>query len=365
MSSQLVSRRHLGGVVPLGYELHDRNLVVRPPDADAVKQIFELYLKLGCVSRLKAYLEHQGMHSKKRISRTGRASGGAVYSRGALYGMLQNRIYLGEITHKGSSYPGQHAAITDQALWDQIQARFKANRQAERRRPRTTGQSILTGVLYDSDGNRFTPSHANKKGRRYRYYVSQAVIHGRGKGSQAPVRLPANEIEALVISLLNELLESPQRLLDLFNEVSSSPDDIQRLLEAIQRPGDSSDKTQSLLKSAVARIVVYDEQIEVQIDKRALRRELLGQEADSPMQSSTEDDTNLLILKTDARLKRCGGEVRFQLPPDSGHAKSHPAPSLIRAVARAHDWVDRILRGELTNQRALAEATGLDERYVG
>jgi site-specific DNA recombinase len=95
MSSQLVSRRHLGGVVPLGYELHDRNLVVRPPDADAVKQIFELYLKLGCVSRLKAYLEHQGMHSKKRISRTGRASGGAVYSRGALYGMLQNRIYLG------------------------------------------------------------------------------------------------------------------------------------------------------------------------------------------------------------------------------------------------------------------------------
>jgi site-specific DNA recombinase len=126
MSSQLVSRRHLGGVVPLGYELHDRNLVVRPPDADAVKQIFELYLKLGCVSRLKAYLEHQGMHSKKRISRTGRASGGAVYPRGALYGMLQNRIYLGEITHKGSSYPGQHAAITDQALWDQIQARFKA-----------------------------------------------------------------------------------------------------------------------------------------------------------------------------------------------------------------------------------------------
>jgi site-specific DNA recombinase len=116
----------MGGVVPLGYELRDRNLVVHRSDADAVKQIFELYLKLGCVSRLKEHLEQQGIHSKKRISRTGRASGGAVYSRGALYGMLQNRIYLGEITHKGSSYPGQHAAITDQALWDQIQARFKA-----------------------------------------------------------------------------------------------------------------------------------------------------------------------------------------------------------------------------------------------
>src|SRR5580704_15849477 len=259
----------LGGVVPLGYELHDRNLVVRPPDADAVKQIFELYLKLGCVSRLKEHLEQQGIHSKKRISRTGRASGGAVYSRGALYGMLQNRIYLGEITHKGASYPGQHAAIIDQALWDQVQAQFKANLQAERRRPQTTGQSVLTGLLYDSDGNRFTPSHANKKGRRYRYYVSQAVIDSRDKGNRGPVRLPAEEIEALVLSQLKELLESPQRLLDLLSEFSASPDDIQRLLEAIQRSCDSSDKAQSLLKSAVARFVVCDEHVDVQINKAA------------------------------------------------------------------------------------------------
>ena len=355
----------MGGVVPLGYELHDRNLVVHPPDADAVKQIFELYLKLGCVSRLKAHLEQLGMHSKKRISGTGRASGGAVYSRGALYGMLQNRLYLGEITHKGASYPGQHEAIVDRTLWNQVQAQFKANLQAERKRPRTTGQSILTGLLYDSDGNRFTPSHANKKGRRYRYYVSQAVIHGRGNGSRGPVRLPAEEIEALVQSQLKELLESPQRLLDLLSEFSSSPDDIQRLLEAIQRSGAPSDKAQSLLKSAVARIVVYDEQIEVQINKQALLRELLGQDTESPMQSSIEDATGVLILRADARLKRCGGEVRFQLPPDSNHGKAHPVPSLIRAVARAHDWLDRIFRGELTNQRALAEATGLDERYVG
>src|SRR5208282_3354001 len=134
---------------------------------------------------------------------------------------------------------------------------------------------------------------------------------------------------------------------------------------AIQRPGDSADKAQSLLKSAVARIVVHDEQIEVQIDKGALLRELLGQDVDSPTHSSREDSIDMLVLRADAQLKRCGGEVRFQLPPDSGHAKSHPVPSLIRAVAQAHDWVDRILRGELTNQRALAKVTGLDERYIG
>ena len=198
----------------------DRNLVVHRPDADAVKQIFELYLKLGCVSRLKAYLEQQGMHSKKRISRTGRASGGAVYSRGALYGMLQNRIYLGEITHKGSSHPGQHAAITDQALWDQVQARFKANRQAERRRPRTTGQSILTGVLYDSDWEPLHTVPCEQEGTTLSLR-SQAVIDSRDKGNRGPVRLPADEIEALVLSQLKELLESPQRLLDLLSEFSA------------------------------------------------------------------------------------------------------------------------------------------------
>ena len=301
----------MGGVVPLGYELQDRNLVVHPPDAEVVRQIFQLYLKLGCVSRLQEHLEQQGIRSKNRISRAGRCSGGAVYSRGALYGMLQNRIYLGEITHKGATYPGQHEAIIDRSLWDQVQAQFKANLQAERKRPRTTGQSALTGLLYDSEGNRFTPSHANKKGRRYRYYVSQSVIHGRGKGSRGPVRLPAEEIEALVSSQLKELWESPQRLLDLLSEPSASPGDVQRLLEAIQQSGDSTDKSQSLLKSAVARIVVYDEQIEVQIDLRALHHELLGQEVSSPIRSCSEDAANLLVLRADARLKRCGERFAF------------------------------------------------------
>jgi site-specific DNA recombinase len=78
--------------------------------------------------------------------------------------MLQNRIYLGEITHKDKSFPGQHPAIIDQNLWDRVQVQFKANLQAERTRPRTTSVSLLTGLLYDEAGNRFTPSHATKEG---------------------------------------------------------------------------------------------------------------------------------------------------------------------------------------------------------
>jgi DNA invertase Pin-like site-specific DNA recombinase len=188
----------MGGVVPLGYDLEDRHLVLNPAEADRVKEIYRNYLKLGCVTKLQAYLEQQGILSKKRMSRTGRASGGASYSRGALYLILHNRIYLGEIKHKAAFFPGQHPAIIDQKLWDQVQLKFQSNLQAARKRPRATEQSLLIGLLYDEQGNRFTPSHATKKGRRYRYYVSQAVVKNPGSRHNGPVRIPASEIEELV-----------------------------------------------------------------------------------------------------------------------------------------------------------------------
>ena len=198
----------MGGVVPLGYDLEDRHLVVNPGEANRVKNIFQAYLAEGCVSKLQIYLETNNIRSKKRLSKTGNASGDNAFSRGALYSMLQNRIYLGEITHKDKSFPGQHPAIIDQNLWDRVQVQFKANVQAERKRPRVTSISLLTGLLYDEVGNRFTPSHATKKGRRYRYYVSQALIQRRSKKPTGQGRLPADEVEELVLSQLAALLQS-------------------------------------------------------------------------------------------------------------------------------------------------------------
>ena len=142
----------MGGVVPTGYELKDRELVVNPTEAERVRNIFLAYLELGCVSELKGHLEVSGIRSKRRISKTGRISGEAVYSRGALYKMLNDRIYLGEITHKQTIYPGRHDAIIDRELWNQVHQRLADNLQAERKRPRSTANSLLTGLLYDEAG---------------------------------------------------------------------------------------------------------------------------------------------------------------------------------------------------------------------
>jgi site-specific DNA recombinase len=342
----------MGGVVPLGYDLEDRQLIVNAEEAQQVREIYQAYLEEGCVSKLQLHLEERGIRSKKRLSKTGNASGDDMFSRGALYQMLQNRVYLGEIGHKGASFPGRHPAIVDQALWDHVQAQFKANLQAERKRPRTTQKSLLTGLLFDGKGNRFTPSHATKNGRKYRYYVSHAVT-SKQPNQSGPVRLPAEEVENLVIAQVNDLFNSPQRLRDLFEDV---PDLIksESFLRAISK---SPNLQKDVTVGFIERVVIQVDRMLVEVNKAFLLEKLLGAKSDVP------EEKELITLEVIAKLRRYGGEVRFQLSPEVD-AKSHQVHSLIRAIARAHDWMDRILKGEVPNQRALAAETGLDERYI-
>ena len=335
---------------------------MNPAEAEQVREIYRLYLKLGCVTKLQEYLEQAGILSKKRISRTGRTSGGATYSRGALYLILHNRIYLGEITHKKASYPGQHAAIIDQRMWDQVQAQFQSNLQAPRKRPRATEQSLLMGLLYDEQGNRFTPSHATKKGRRYRYYVSQAVIKN-SKRQHGPVRIPASEIEELVISQLTLLLRSPQRLMDILADVDRSPGDIKPWRKHPEYWSTATgDKVQTVLRSTVKRVVVHNDRIEIEIIQICSSPNCVGRIRRSGTLINNPDE--VVMIETAAQLKRCGGEVRLVLPPDSPGGTTARSSLFVRAISRAHDWVDRILRGEAVNQRSIAKETGLDERYI-
>jgi len=348
----------MGGVVPIGYDLQDRHLLLHPEDAEQVRNIYRLYIEAGSVYKLQQTLEQKGIRSKKRVSRTGRASGGLPISRGALYELLQNRIYLGEITHKGISYPGKQPAIIDQELWDRVQDQLKANLQAPMRRPRATEQSLLMGLLYDEKGNRFTPSHTNKKGQRYRYYVSQEIIKNPGKGTVGPIRVPAQEIENLVASQLTSLLQSPQRLLDLLG--TAQTEQIVRASRELVKA--STEKVHAFLKSAVTRVVVREHSVQILLSKHALQDALIGaQDIDSPVEQDGDDS---ITLEAGAQLARHGGEMRLQLSPDAPGSQSRSDPSLLRAIARAHDWVDRMLRGDTANQRSIAAETGHDERYV-
>ena len=118
----------MGGLPPLGYEVRDRKLVVNVEEAKTLLYIFRRYVELRSVRALKVELDAAGIHSKRRTFADGTVCGGHKLSRGALYLMLQNRIYRGEITHKGNAYRGEHKAIVDEALWDKVQAVLAENR---------------------------------------------------------------------------------------------------------------------------------------------------------------------------------------------------------------------------------------------
>jgi site-specific DNA recombinase len=163
---------------------------------------------------LKDELAGAGVRSKRRVRPDGTWYGGQKLSRGALYLMLQNRIYRGEITHKGNSYPGEHPAIIDLPLWDEVQGALAKNRVERATGLRAKHPSLLAGMVFDATGERLTPTYVVKKGTRYQYYVSTSLITGAGRNRSAGRRIPAGNLEGLVISRLRTFLADPAAIVD-------------------------------------------------------------------------------------------------------------------------------------------------------
>src|SRR6185312_7977412 len=185
----------MGGNVPLGYDADERALVINPAEAETVRRIFALYRELGCVRRVKEEADRLGLRTKRIRTANGAERGGTSFSRGHVYRLLSNPIYSGQIAHKEQLYPGQHPALIDDETWTVVHGQLAANAGDHRRRAKAADASLLAGLLVDAQGERLTPSHAVKKGRRYRYYISAALIAEAGTDRAQGWRLAAKEIE--------------------------------------------------------------------------------------------------------------------------------------------------------------------------
>ena len=202
----------VGGVVPLGYRLQDRKLVVEETEAATVRLVFERYLALESLPALAAELRERGIVTRLRAMSSGKIRGGVPLSKGPLQHLLRNRIYLGELTHRSQSYPAEHAAIVDRTAFDAVGERLDANRRARSQR-RDHTRALLAGLLEDDQGHRMGPSYAVKKGFRYRYYVSSVLVQGRTDAGSVS-RVPAPEIEAVVCDALQSARPGLPRPLD-------------------------------------------------------------------------------------------------------------------------------------------------------
>ncbi|QDM24130.1 recombinase family protein [Tardiphaga sp. vice154] len=189
----------MGGWTPLGYEVQDRKLIIHDADAETVRGIFKRFLVLKSATLLARELVAKGATNRY----------GHLLDKGVLYKLLNNRVYVGEAVHKGTSYPGEHKAIIDRKLWDQVHALMKDSPRKRAAGARAQTPAILKGLLFGPDGAAMSPTHTRKAGKLYRYYISQSVIK-RGTDACAVRQVPAAEIERIVIEQIRSLLLSPE-----------------------------------------------------------------------------------------------------------------------------------------------------------
>jgi site-specific DNA recombinase len=364
----------MGGLVPLGYDLEGRKLVPNPKQAELVCKIFAHYLELGCVSKLALRLASENLKSKTWTTSSGKRLGGNRFARGALYELLRNRLYVGEIRHRDQWYPGEHPGIVPRELWEKVQAKMTGNSRERRNRVKEHSASLLTGLIEDAEGNRFTPSFTIKNGRRYRYYVSQHAMNKEAGKSESPERLPAHEIESRVKERICAFLKSDSDLFDELSDVEDSPAATQQLRNAANTlTGRWSSLHPEDLKRLWAlilhRVVVHDSYIEIMIGKTALREVLKrgwSFATDDPETSLTKsnDASDLISLTTEVKKARAGGQVHLIVSPGSLPIEARPNPSLVKAIARAYSWSEQLLNGQMLDQNSIAQQTGLHDRYV-
>jgi site-specific DNA recombinase len=323
----------VGGPVPLGYRCIDKKLTIVPEEAETVRTIFRRYLELGSMAALVADLDRSGIRTKSNKQSGGRIRGGIRFGVGPLAHLLKNRFYIGEICYRGEVHAGEHEPILDRALFDAVQAKLAA--QAVARKNRLRGRAaILTGRIYDDRGHRMSPSHSNKCGARYRYYVSHALLQGRKETAGNVRRVPAPDIERRVVDGIRSHLQSAQ--------IAVPDDDI------------------SLVESHLDRVIVGPDTLEVHLSSGA------STEATEPGRDETaagETATTTLTLPwAVVRFAAMKGIMREPAAnPAMLPANRH---ALLGAIAKARGWVDDLRLGRIASLSEIAAHESVGERHV-
>jgi site-specific DNA recombinase len=340
----------MGGLAPIGYvpgvDANQRSLTIDEPRAEMVRELYRLYLELGCVSALVAEIGRRGWVTPARVTRREGAAGGRPFSRGHLYRILSNPVYIGQIVHKGEVFAGQHPAIVEAELWQAVQAQLKANLQGHRVRANSSQPSLLTGLVFDEQGHRLTPTHAQKGARRYRYYIDQVTAEADDVTNA--MRLPAKELETAVIEAVSGFLKDRSRVMAVMGSVDAGQAKCQ--LQTVAAAGAILETAMAsqqieLLTRLVKRIVVRKDSIEIEVRITAIWSTSVA----------PDDDEELHTIEVPAQLKRCGMAVRLIVRPRGESMKRVVDAKLVALISKAHDWFERLSSGRCDSVQAIAQ----------
>ena len=356
----------MGGVPPLGYTPDGRSLRIVPEHASVVHEIFERYLAICNVRRLVDALATEGIRVPARTALTGRAMGGGLFTRGQIYKLLSNPIYLGEIHHRGKAHDGKHDAIIDRDLWDAVQSRLTDNTQGNERGISIQSPSPLAGRVYDATGDPLVAAHASKtvtsatsrgstSKRRYRYYVSRALQHGAGADAAEGIRIPALALERTIAVALAARFDDPLGLAASAG-LEPRPEQIKMMSIAATRIASKLRKGDPLAQRAlVAKVTVGPERIEVDLTTSAVAS-ALGLEKAPPA-----PDT--ISMTIDARIRRSGMAIRLIHDNGRTFTQAGPQDHLIRLLTKARCWWRELTDNQISVSE-LAERNGVSRSYA-
>jgi DNA invertase Pin-like site-specific DNA recombinase len=339
----------VGGVVPLGYQAKDRKITVVADEAKTVRHIYRRYLDLGSLNLLLTDLRQTGVKTKLRPLSNGRTIGGIPFTRGSLAAFLRNRFYVGEVQYKGEVFPGEQTAILDLALFEAVQSKLDRQR-TNHAKAQQKSPSLLAGRIFDERGNRMTPSYAVKNAVRYRYYISAALIQGQPDKAAKLNRVPATEIEKLILSAVRKhLARKPHN--------------------KMEAAGADSLNDKELISAHVARVDVKRDHLAIQLSAKSER----DSEAQDCWQSAEQDervhrDPNVLVVawkKTPSKRPR-----EIILPasisshPDPRPIRAETRAKLVTAIAKGRHWLDELIVGTVTNVEQIAAREKCSIRQV-
>src|SRR5271156_2543169 len=325
----------VGGPLPLGYHMKDDKIAVVEDEAERVRLIYRRYLELGGVNALVRDLRKRDIRTKSRPLATGTTRGGVPFGRGSLFYLLRNRFYVGEVEYKDEILPGEQPAIMDRALFDAVQQKL-TDQWTTRSTTRNASDHLLTGLLFDDVGHRMVPTHATKAGVRYRYYVSFPHLHGESKTASvgSVSRLPANDIENIIVKSLNEHLIA-QKEKPAFSHTHVR--DGKATLEQVLRIDVHEDRLAVRLKSA------DDEETSDAAD---------GYLLSIPWQKPPSRKSRQILVPH--------GIPKNEIRPTRIERRAR----LVNAIARGRRWLDEIVSGSVTDVQQIATRQKCSVRHV-
>jgi DNA invertase Pin-like site-specific DNA recombinase len=329
----------VGGSVPLGYASVNKKLVVVPKEAETVRLIFRRYLELGSIRDLVEDLDHKGIRTRRQVLSTGKIRGSIRFGVGPLAHLLRNRFYIGEIVYRGAVHPGEQEHILDRALFDAVQAKLDASASARHLKLRAS-PSILSGRIFDDGGNRMTPTHTNKQGARYRYYVSHAILQKRGGEAGSVVRISAPDIETAVVQAVRNHLDKRK---------------------SGDRPNPTTDR--ELIERHVERIIVKPQMIEVHLVSEAGHGPAEHDQAIVAQHlSETAASVAITVPWTTTAIAAAKGILHSPLPSPAMSVDERDV--ILTAIAKARAWIADLIEGRATSFAEISQREGKVERHI-